>query len=257
MNNMWLAPEILEWRVESQGLSFADKSQWKRPYDIWAHAEQVLSHPTTEFQRVDVITTLKRAIDHRVRMLNNLYSLRSIPIRDKPSEVLNLLEFAGIVRPLMLQKLLDIRNAVEHEDASPPDHESCQIFLEFAWYFLRSTDRMSQQILEDFGLLPPTDEDYYGLSIYSGPEYAWVPRVWGWLTPNMIANEPRNGWLVLNIEKIETREEVTERLKDSGDPVRDGEEGRGKYPNDICIRAEVRGPSEALIQLVKIYFAAV
>jgi hypothetical protein len=257
MNNMWLTPEILEWRVEAQGGSFADENQWKRPYDIWAHAEQVLSHPTTEFLRVDVITTLKRAIDHRVRMLNNLYSFKRIPIKEKPSEILNLLEFAGVVRPLMLQKLLDIRNAVEHEDASPPDHESCQMFLEFAWYFLRSTDKMAQQVLEDFGIFPPKEAHYYGMSVYSGPENSWIPKLWGWITPDMLSNVSKAGWIVLDVEEIETREELTERLKDSGNPVIDGESGRGRYPNDMCISAKVRGPSGALIQLLKMYFAAV
>ncbi|HYE65526.1 MAG TPA: hypothetical protein VD966_08085, partial [Pyrinomonadaceae bacterium] len=65
MNNLWLAPEVLDWRVEPDGFSFANEKQWKRVHEIWAHAEQVLSHPTTEFLRVDAITTLKRAIDHR------------------------------------------------------------------------------------------------------------------------------------------------------------------------------------------------
>lgn len=257
MNNLWLTPEILEWRVEPQGFSFANNNGWKRPYDIWAHAEQVLNYPTTEFLRVDAITTMKRAIDHRVRMLNNLYSLKTIPIRDKPSEILNLLEFVGIVRPLMLQKLLDIRNAVEHEDATPPDHDSCQIFLEFTWYFLRSTDRTAQQVSSDFGLFPPNDEDYYWLSVYSGPEHDWVPKLRGWITSDMLSNESKKEWIVLNVVKTETRAELAARLKVSGDPVKDGEEGRGKHPNDRFISAEVRGPSQVLIQLLKTYFASV
>jgi hypothetical protein len=257
MNNLWLTPEILEWRVEAQGFSFADKHGWKRPYDIWAHAEQVLNHPTTEFLRVDAITTMKRAIDHRVRMLNNRYSLRTIPIKDKPSEILNLLEFAGIVRPLMLQKLLDIRNAVEHEDASPPDHHSCQIFLEFTWYFLRSTDRIAQQILDDFRLSPSDDEDYYWLSVDSGPEHHWIPKVRGWITPDMLSNTSKTEWIVLNVERTNTREELAARLRESGDPVKDGEVGRGKNPNDKYISAEVRGPSQVLTQLLEMYFAAV
>ena len=61
---------------------------------------------------------------------------------------------------------------------------------------------------------------------------------------------------MLNVERAETREELTARLKDSGDPVKDGEEGRGKYPNDRFISAEVRGPGEALVRLLKMYFAA-
>lgn len=249
-------PDILEWRVDTGTFAsaFANEHEWKRPYDIWAHAEQVLSHSTTEFLRVDAITTMKRAIDHRVRMLNNSYSLRTIPIKDKPSEILKLLEFVGIIRPLMLRKLLDIRNAVEHEDTTPPDHDSCQIFLEFTWYFLRSTDRIAQVVLSEFSLLPPNNEDYYGVTVNSGPKHSWLPRILAWLTPDMLSNEPKKEWIVLNVKSTETREELTARLKDSSNPVEDEETGRGKYPNDRCIRAEVRGPSEALVRLLKIYF---
>jgi hypothetical protein len=252
---MYLTPEVLEWKAEAEGSSIPDQSLWKRAYKIWAHAEQVLSCPTTEFQRVDAITTLKRASDHRVRLLNDFYSLRNISIKGKPSEILYLLEFVGIIRPLMLQKLIDIRNAVEHEDASPPSHEDCQVFLEFMWYFLRSTDKLTQYVLEDIGLRPfGEDENYYWLTVSSGPEHNWVPKLFGWVKPDMLSNEPKDNWLVLNVERTETREELIERLRDE---VKEGETGRGKYLDDVCLHVEVRGPTDALVKLLKIYFEAV
>jgi len=257
MNTMYLTSEILDWGGDSQSYSGNDEQLWKRAYEIWSHAEHVLSNPTSDFLRVDAITTLKRSIDHRVRALNNLYSFRSIPIKNKPSEILNLLEFAGIVRPLMLQRLLDIRNAVEHEDMSPPDTEACQMFLEFTWYFLKSTDRLVQLVLDDFGLRPLNDDNtYYWLNVRSGPKHNWLPKLTGWVTPEMLSTDPKDKWLAINVEKTETRKELTARLKGTSAAVKKGDRGRGKNPDDIFIHAEVRGPSDALIKLLRMYFEA-
>jgi len=90
-----------------------------RAYEIWNHAEQILKGAISDFQLVDVITTLKRSIDQRIRTLNEIYSFDAIPLKNKPADILSLLESLDIVRPLMFRNLLEIRNAVEHEDARP------------------------------------------------------------------------------------------------------------------------------------------
>src|SRR5215213_5775128 len=176
---MWLSSEILNWRISLGTLEEHNRKFGTRSYEIWSHAEQLLSQPSNEF-RISGISTLWRAIDHRLRLVERIYSLKNIPVKDKPTDYLNLLEFLGIVRPLMLQKLKEIRNAVEHEDASPPDAESCQIFLEFTWYFLRSTDGMTQRLithlmLESADSLSGEDSDYW-LGIDNGPGRNWIPK---------------------------------------------------------------------------------
>jgi len=104
------------------------------------HAEQTLQSSATDLDRANAILEMRRSISRRIRLLDERYSLRSIPIKEKPSDFLKLLEFVGVVRPTMLQQLIDIRDGVEHEDAEPPDLERCKVFLEFIWYFLKSTD---------------------------------------------------------------------------------------------------------------------
>src|SRR5258706_16070804 len=144
---MWVNPIVFNWDPMVESSSDYTSTAWKRSYELWSHAEQILSKPTTEFERANLIMNLRRAVDRRVRLLDQRYSFRSIPIKDKPSDVLALLEFVGAVRPRMLQKLIEIRNAVEHEDADPPDHETCEVFLEFTWYFLKSTDLITQRVV--------------------------------------------------------------------------------------------------------------
>jgi len=137
MVERWLSPEVLEWQALTVGGVPPAKDLRSRSYEMLAHAEGLLHDPTSNLSLVDVITTLRRAVDRRVRALQTVYSLRTIPIRDKPTDSLLLLEFFGIIRSRMFQKLVDIRNAVEHEDAIPPDLETCKDFAEFTWYFLR------------------------------------------------------------------------------------------------------------------------
>ncbi len=106
MVERWLSPEILKWQTESDSGWPVQDDLRSRSYEILAHAEQVLGQPTSELALVDVITSLRRAIDRRLRALNTLYSFRDIPIRDKPRDLLLLLESLGIIRSHMLQSLL-------------------------------------------------------------------------------------------------------------------------------------------------------
>ena len=162
MLDRWLSPEVLEWQALRVGSgSFPEESLRSRSYEMLAHAEQLIGQPPSELLLADVVTTLRRAVDRRVRALNSVYSFRSIPFSNKPSDSLFLLESLGIIRSHMLQKLIDIRNAVEHEDVSPPDHVACKVFAEFTCYFLRSTDRMLEDVPDSFYFYPYWDNDNY------------------------------------------------------------------------------------------------
>jgi hypothetical protein len=132
--------------------------EWFRAYEIWEHADLILQQTCNKFHLIDAITSLKRAVNHRLRLLDKLYKFKRIPIKEKPSELLQILHYMDIVRPIMVEKLIQIRNAVEHEDASPPDYEACKVFSEFVWYFLRSTDNLVREIVLTFNLYPEESE---------------------------------------------------------------------------------------------------
>jgi len=129
---MWLSPKILEWESYVDSWVGLEDESWRRAYSISSHAEYLLEQSSTELFRVDAITTLNRAVDHRIRLLDEIYEFRRIPIRAKPVGNLMLLNYFGIVRSKMVQRLIEIRNAVEHQDADPPSEADCFDFLEFA-----------------------------------------------------------------------------------------------------------------------------
>ena len=127
----WLDPAVLEWQAFTESSTVNDDVAWKRPYEIWRHAETTLNATPTEFQRTDALIALRRAVDRRVRQLQAMYDPRSIPIPEKPAGTLELFEYFGVVRPQMLQRLIDLRNRVEHEDEAPPSIDELKIYQEF------------------------------------------------------------------------------------------------------------------------------
>jgi hypothetical protein len=92
----------------------------KRPYAHWQHAERLSGTDGGELHRVDIVTTLKRAVDVRLRALNQTYRFKSIPIRDRSTDIYAWLQQLGIIRRAMVEKLFTMRNAIEHEDQKPP-----------------------------------------------------------------------------------------------------------------------------------------
>jgi hypothetical protein len=253
---IWLSPDILNWRSGGQFIKGYTGDLWKRPYQIWAHAEQILSKPTDEHERTNAILALRRSIDRRVRLLNDRYSFRNLPIKDKPSDTLSLLAFIGIIRPRMLQKLIDIRNAVEHEDAQPPNEDMCQVFLEFTWYFLKSTDLIVQRIIENFLFEYKDEKHRYWVEIDIKVPDNWIPNIRGLASPEHLSFEQKDGWFLLKLEKLQSRAEAVQTLDEDEDiDLETSVENNGpKISGDMYFVGEARGTSEALIRLFKLYF---
>jgi hypothetical protein len=140
----WINPLIFtgafERNIESLGYRSLDDDKLLRPYEMVQHADSLLQSGCSEAQRADAVAALRRAVGHRVKMFSEVYELDTMPLENKPKKVMEILERVGIIRPVMLRTLIDIRNAYEHEDISPPDLLRCQEMSELVWYFLRSTE---------------------------------------------------------------------------------------------------------------------
>jgi|CXWL01.1.fsa_nt_gi hypothetical protein len=149
---LWLSPEVLAWLPFVETWTSHEGIAWRRPYDHWGHAEGLLRDVKTEFHRTDVIVSLKRSVDGRVRALNEACHFRKAPFPDLPEGRLEQLAFFGIVQPALLGRLLDIRNRVEHQDAEPPTIAACADFIDMVWYFLRSTDFLVRRAMIELRL---------------------------------------------------------------------------------------------------------
>ena len=250
--SIWLNPEFLQWPYFSGGGSEPPFSIHKRAYEKWSHADTRLRQVVSNLDLVDVIAALKRAIEQRMRILDRIYSFKAIPVKDKPRDLLDVLGFFDVVRPMMFRALTEIRNSLEHEDVDPPDSATCGMYLDLTWYFLRSTNGMLKVVTNEINFYPQNEENGLWVSFQYGPACGWNPTLSGWVKSEFISNAPVDGWLRITVESLTTREhhlkKQSARIK--GDPVERGS------PSDLYISGDVRGPQDLIVQLTKLYFAA-
>ena len=93
---LWLTSDIFNWVTSIQTSNISREREWFRAYEIWEHADVTLQKACNEFNLIDAITTLNRAVDHRLRLLNKLYKFKRIPIQGKPSDLIKILHYRGI-----------------------------------------------------------------------------------------------------------------------------------------------------------------
>lgn len=208
MKEIWLSPQILDWHLFIDSATIKPAKDWKRSYEIWQHAEDTLQSFSDDFHRVDAITTLKRVVEQRTNLLQRYYSFDEIPLPSRPKRTLELLAYLNVVKPVMLRSLIDVRNAVEHEDKSPPNLLRCAELSEMVWYFLRSTDRLCVSIPSGFYLAESEDEpdDKYGVSINTGPEHNWTIEIGAAIDDlSLISETQKKDWIRVNAENFERR----------------------------------------------------
>jgi hypothetical protein len=244
---MWLSPEILSWNAYIDDRLYKEDAEGERAYQIWAHAEEILKQHIDAFHLVDVVTTLKRAMSHRLQFLKDSYKFEAIPVKKNPQRIIEQLAFWGIIRPTMLTKLIDIRNALEHEDATPPTHERCIELLDFVWYFLRSTDSLAVGPPIAFVLYIESG-DTYDLALKTGPKNKWRIDFGGWINASLLSDSKKEEWFEIQISRQETRDEVR-RYNELASKAHEK-----KKEDDLLVEGTITGPENKMQQIYERYF---
>lgn len=204
----WLDNAVFGWQAECGSWKINHKSSVHRAYEYWEHARQLLESPTSQFQLADAIANLKRAVNHRLKAIERAYSLRSFPLANRPPSYLAILESVGLVRPALLKYLMDVRNAIEHEDKRPPSPKRCGELLDMSWYFLRSTDAAIREISSsvEYGYFTELEEPtQYGFTVHL--RFGKRPRfdVSGWFPAEMVTQERNPLFSQLTTSTIDTK----------------------------------------------------
>lgn len=199
---IWIKPEILFWEYRSPSGSYLDEAPWRRAYRIWEHAAKKLQPRADEMDRTDAITTLKRCLNQRLKQLEKAYKLNTF-LESKNTRYLQLLEQLGLVRPLLLRQLMEVRNAIEHDDKAPPKIERCLEMLDVVWYFLKTTDGVMQVRTESI-LLQPTQESPYWVEIDIGIKRIWKINARGWLPEDYILMIMAPNHIGIHVDKLHT-----------------------------------------------------
>jgi hypothetical protein len=186
-----------------------------------------------------------------------MYEFGSIPLGKKPRHLLELLNHLGLVRPVMLRRLLDLRNALEHEDVPAPDKSECELLVEFVWYFLRSTDRLVRVPVNSIGCSPnfeELDRSRYSLNFDFNEGTIWRLRAFGWLRACWVSATPVRDWAEFTVDRSATRAQHLELLaKDEGED-RDFWGGCHLQLDDLHLSGELFGPEELILVFIRRYF---
>jgi hypothetical protein len=231
VNTLWLSNSILKWYTYCDSLDTIDISLSSRSYIIWKHAERILLEHDEELYLVDALTTLKRAINQRLKVLDSVYHFKDIPFYKKSKGILDIMSDVGLIRPLLLHKLIDIRNSVEHGDKLPPNKDICLEMLDVVWYFIRSTDN-NLNIIPETIVMQDIKNSNSSLSMDFTPKDKWCMAFYGWLPINLLSN-------YYKAEYIEIKGYIR---------TRDHEK------NNYCLYGIIQGSEKHLKSLVDIYF---
>lgn len=154
-------PAILS--AECDDVSWTDHDRsWRNQYAIWEHGNELVSSSTASQQDLETgIIQLQRAVEHRDKLLDRLYSFEMIP--GKPGAKYVTMADLKIIRPGLKVRLRELRNKLMHDlDEIFLNQADCAELSDTAWYYLKATDHLSQQCAIDLRLhYVDGDEHYY------------------------------------------------------------------------------------------------
>jgi hypothetical protein len=246
--------------VSAESLIISSIHSDYRPYVLLEHAQAIITSGARSRElRADVLVNLRRAVDFRIKNLVDRYNFKRVPLEDKPRGSLELLEFFGIVQPLMAGQLIELRNAVEHEDHEPPDVSKLKELSEFTWYFLRSTDlrikptgslSFDSPYLEEVPRDPSTAPPYrIVVDIDPNGDPPWEVIIQGFVPTFSLTTQPTDGHMVVDLITLQSRSERQQSVEkfwwERNAQVASGD--------DCFIKAKLRGSSSHIRTLVQRY----
>lgn len=141
---MYLSDEFFGWSYYDNESTEVDFDKMNRGHEIWRHAQNRVKNNPSEFDRVDCISSLKRAVNSRLKTIDDEYNFHKLPNLRSKKQILEKYQDYGLIRPSILKDLFEVRNLLEHEDSEPPQTDKCRYYIDITWYFLKSTDSLLQ-----------------------------------------------------------------------------------------------------------------
>jgi len=213
MEKIFLKDSILNWKAMIEGGSYHVQEGWDRPYEYLEVAYNIINLHKKELELIDVISNLKRAIDNRIKKLSRDYNFKGMNQFGFPKDNFSKLECLGLAKPLMLDKIVSVRNIIEHQFKNPPDAKSCEEFAELVWYFLKSTDEKTRCRAKSIILKHDYKSGYesvYWLNFNVENEFDWSKiDVFGWVSSAHMIDDNESKFCI-NCSEIKSRDLLTD-----------------------------------------------
>ncbi|WP_063656041.1 hypothetical protein [Aliivibrio fischeri] len=193
----YLTDEIHEWAFSDHSRTSGDFDDIYRAYQLWKHAQELLISNDHELYRADCIANLKRVINHRLQAIERIYKISKLPLGISAKKALDRYEYLGLIRPMILNELIKVRNVIEHQDETPPEKEKCIYYIDIVWYFLKSTDSLVDHIVES---MEYSDDEGNVLIIDVKPGDNWTFKVHLRVDVSLLSTEQKGKYLELSKE---------------------------------------------------------
>lgn len=250
---MFISNVVLSWDPVVESLSYTDED-WEHPYSFFRHSEKLLSYAPEKHFLIDAVSNLKRAVDHRIKHISTTYKLKKTTCYALKTNIWDTLAELELIKPVMLSKLIEIRNAVEHQFSDPPAQARCIELSEFVWYFLRSTDSISKQV-SDGPYLQESYDSPYSIYYNGNPANEWTSTITAHLPKELISTISRADYFEVSEIAVQSGHEyIQARLEDiaSIDEMR-----TTKYhDNDLVITGQLQDRNIEL-WFLRLYFRTI
>ena len=197
-NIIWISNEILSWNECGRSELTINKELRERSYNIWKHANELIEFSRNQFDLEDGIIDLKRALNHRLKIIEEIYGLKKNIQEYKKLPYLEILERLEIIRPILFRDLFQVRNAIEHNDSRPPEKERCIEFSDIVWLFLKVTDTIVSKQYNDLEYQKnENDLDFYNIKI----DYRESLNIYihARVKKDIISINPKEDWIALKL----------------------------------------------------------
>ncbi|HHK8465214.1 TPA: hypothetical protein ACQYBX_004467 [Vibrio parahaemolyticus] len=248
--DLFVSNDILKWKATAFTYACNESMEWHKCYSYLEHSEKLLSISDGKHFNADVISNLKKAIDHRIKHLAKQFKLKSLGKIFGIPTTYELLAALKVIRPIMLAKLLDVRNSLEHQFSEPPKTERCAEYLEFVWYFLKSTDSLAKEVRFDVSL-EHHELEHLWLTFDVNPDTDWNVMVSGWIPEqNVFESANSDTFKIIASEYRRGSDKLKALEKEQPDPL-----WKGLSKNDFWISNAKVPQSKFTKSLIQNYFS--
>ena len=251
---IYVNERVFDWDVKKFTIK-PQGSEWEKSYIYVNHAQSLLAIADNGNFYIDIISNLKRSIDHRLKLLSKCYDIKYISRLFGVKGSFDTLSKLSLVRRLMVNKLIELRNNIEHQFSDAPSHERCEEYIEFTWYFLRSTDSWVKEVHSDIYFEHPSISHYF-IELDLNIENGWNIEFSAWLPIELYSEVKKDKFYELEVEKLEFGREFSERLKNNPALNSDGHWDALKQ-GDLHLRSVLIQSPELKRRIITEYFAKI
>lgn len=155
LENVWIDSKIIEDCIIGRVMNVGKIYGLNSAYEIWNEANNTILNCNENKERLNQgFLSLKRAFNVTSMELRKNLGIDNIKYssKKKTKDFLGDLEYFEIIKTLTLNKYLNLRNLIEHENHFPPSVEDCLSLSEYIWNYIRNTVNILRQFTEEISI---------------------------------------------------------------------------------------------------------